>query len=60
MTVTAYLKHADFRHVMDAWISLCDCEGPQPSPEDFKLEQHREDCPFKIRVESQQHPQEKG
>lgn len=35
-----------YRDVVDVWLHLCDCNGPQPSPGDLKLSLHDPRCEF--------------
>ena len=33
------------------YINLCDCSGPQPSLNNSRADEHREDCPYRVEVE---------
>lgn len=57
MSFQTYTEKRDlvqtYRRNMDWLINLCDCAGEQPVMDDTKAETHREDCPYRKRIETQ-------
>jgi hypothetical protein len=37
----------------DLFLRLCDCAGLQPSRTNPRAEGHRDDCPYRLRVEAE-------
>ncbi|MEN3329085.1 MAG: hypothetical protein V7638_3892 [Acidobacteriota bacterium] len=39
------------RATTDLWAANCNCGGPQPSPGNYKLDQHSGDCPYVLAIQ---------